>query len=396
MGLSGSYNNSGENRTAPPANRHSTVQTSSSQTIINQGNALFPRIASQTYEQMSYDKRPASFSANLSRDYQTPTKDFNPALFSATPSRDYQTPIKEFNPGSFSDTPSRDYQTPIKEFKIFHFFYNDTQKDLKVYTGTPVELVWRTLFQQLGIPHSPQATLASLIDSISIVDCDDCTVVFSPEHIPHGVKLYVHCTVSCPTPTTMTTTAATTNLKSVTKEQSNSSENSNSEGSKQSESSREVSEDMEFSWDAKWNSLYCGYTLQDNDRTLSSGNTLVSRSSSMPILISNRAFKKGTGVYKWRVVFKEEMKHHAVGLVWEEEISFPRKCASFGNHFPSVPWFYKTSQMGVKNTVIILDTNKSKAIINGKEIEGIPDSVYAAVCFKMPLNMEAQLLFDVE
>jgi len=270
-----------------------------------------------------------------------------------------------------------------KDYKIFHFFYNGTQKDLKVYEGTPIELIWRTLFRQLGISHSAGANLESLIDSISILDSDGCPVVFSPEHIPHDVKLYVQ---NSPTlmPTsgyTKTTMTREPPLKSTSSEKS---------------SSEDVSEDMEFSWDARWNSLYCGYTLQDDDRIIATGNSLVARSSSMPILISNRSFKKGTGVYKWRVIFKEEMKHHGVGLVWEEEISFPRKCASFGNHFPSVPWFYKTAQMGEKNTVIILDTNKSKAIINGKVFEGIPDSVYAAVCFKMPLNMEAQLLFDVE
>jgi len=272
------------------------------------------------------------------------------------------------------------------------------KKDLKVYTGTPVELVWRTLFQQLGIPHSPQATLASLIDTISIVDSDGCSVVFSPEHIPHDVNLYVECYVVSPEKTTPVTTGRLSGTRKSEVKEGNSGEKEKEEpGEKQQvEEESEESEEMEFSWDGKWNSLYCGYNLQDNDRMITMGNSLVARSSSMPILISNRCFKKGTGVYKWRVVFKEEKKDHGVGLIWEEEISFPRKCASFGNHPPSVPWFYKTAQMGEKNTVIILDTNKSKAIINGKVFEGIPDSVYAAVCFKIPLNMEAQLLFDVE
>jgi len=116
----------------------------------------------------------------------------------------------------------------------------------------------------------------------------------------------------------------------------------------------------------------------------------------MPILISNRSFKKGTGVYKWRVVFKAEVPQFCTGIISEEEISFPRKCASFGNHFPSVPWFYKTSPMGEKIVVIILDTNKSQVTINGKVFEDIPDSVYAGISFKMGLPVEAQLLFDVE
>jgi len=274
-------------------------------------------------------------------------------------------------------TPPLSPRDTNREFKIFHFHYNGKQKDLKVYEGTPVELVWRTLFQQLGIPHTTGATLESLIDSISIVDSDGCSLVFSPEHIPHDEKLYVHDCVA------VADTHTKTESSEVTEDSA-------------AESNSEEGDEVEFSWDSKWNSLYCGYSLADDDRTVTIGNSLVARSTSMPILISNRSFKKGTGVYKWRVVFKEDMTHHAAGIVSEEEIIFPRKCASFGNHFPSVPWFHKTSPMGEKSTVIILDTNKSKVTINGKVFEGIPDKVYAGLCFKMSLNMEAQLLFDVE
>jgi hypothetical protein len=279
-----------------------------------------------------------------------------------------------------------------REVKIFHFIYNGIQKDLKVYEGTPADLVWRTLFQQLGLLTAGGTNMEILKDSVSLSDSDGCPVVFSPEHIPHDEKLFVQFH-NLPSnrggnrESTVNNNTERKEKKSVSSEESSQTETSDasSEGS-----------DMEFEWDVKWNSLYCGYNLLDNDRTITTGTSAVSRSSSMPILISNRSFKKGTGVYKWRIVFKEEKTHHAAGIVSEEEISFPRKCASFGNHFPSVPWFFKTSPMGEKETIIILDTNKSKVTINGKVYEGIPDSVYAAVCFKMPISMEARLLFDVE
>jgi len=284
------------------------------------------------------------------------------------------------------------------EVKIFHFIYNGIQKDLKVYEGTPSDLVWRTLFQQLGLLHAGGTNMEVLKDSVSLVDSDGCPVVFSPEHIPHDEKLFVQFhnmpsnrggTRENNNNTVVNETKEKKEKKSVSSEESSETETSEvtTEGS---------AEDLEFEWDVKWNSLYCGYNLQDNDRTITTGTSVISRSTSMPILISNRCFKKGTGVYKWRIVFKEEKTHHAAGIVSEEEISFPRKCASFGNHLPSVPWFYKTSPMGEKDTIIILDTNKSKVTINGKVYEGIPDSVYAAVCFKMPISMEARLLFDIE
>jgi len=166
------------------------------------------------------------------------------------------------------------------------------------------------------------------------------------------------------------------------------------EESNETSSENKSGEDREFGWDQKWNSLYCGYTLIDNKITTGTGP--VAKTSSMPILISNRSFKKGTGVYKWRVTFSDEMSQHCAGIVFAEEISFPRKCSTFGNHFPSVPWFDKTAPMGAKNTVIKLDTNKAKLNINGKIFENLPDTVYAGVCFKMPQGgTEAKLLFDV-
>jgi hypothetical protein len=281
-----------------------------------------------------------------------------------------------------------------REVKIFHFIYNGTQKDLKVYEGTPPDLVWRTLFQQLGLLHAGGTNMEVLKDSVSLVDSDGCPVVFSPEHIPHDEKLFVQ---FHNLPGNKGGAKENNNtVANVKKEQKSVSSDESSQTETSDATSEGSAEDLEFEWDVKWNSLYCGYNLQDSDRTITTGTSAVSRSTSMPILISNRCFKKGTGVYKWRIVFKEEKTHHAAGIVSEEEISFPRKCASFGNHLPSVPWFYKTSPMGEKETIIILDTNKSKVTINGKVFEGIPDSVYAAVCFKMPISMEARLLFDIE
>jgi len=294
------------------------------------------------------------------------------------------------------------YQT--REDKIFHFHYRGIQKDLKVYVGTPVNLIWRTLFQQLGILQPGGTNFEQLLDSVALLDNDGCPVVFSPEHIPHDEKLYVQFTSPRNLPRSPLTHSHN-RIKSKsnsgvssheTSEEEKKASHTDEESNETSSENNILGEDREFCWDAKWNTLYCGYTLSDGDRCIKAGTSQVARSSSMPILISNRSFKKGTGVYKWHVVFNEEAVYHCAGIVSAEEISFPRKCATFGNHFPSVPWFHKTSPMGIKNTTIILDTNRLKVTINGNTFDNLPDVVYAGVCFKMSQGMEAQLFFDVQ
>jgi len=86
------------------------------------------------------------------------------------------------------------------------------------------------------------------------------------------------------------------------------------------------------------------------------------------------------------------MNENGAGILSEEEISFPRKCAAFANHPPSVPWFYKTAIRVTKSVYIILDTNNSQITINDKVIKGLPDVVYAGVCFKMSSQVEATLI----
>jgi len=109
--------------------------------------------------------------------------------------------------------------------------------------------------------------------------------VFSPEHIPHDEKLFVQFQRTRENNTVVNEKNEKKEKKSVSSEESSQTETSDvtSEGS---------AEELEFEWDVKWNSLYCGYNLQDKDRTITTGTLAVSRSTSMPILISNRCFKK--------------------------------------------------------------------------------------------------------
>jgi hypothetical protein len=250
-------------------------------------------------------------------------------------------------------------------YKVLHFVYSGKKFDLKYFPGTPIELIWKTLFKEMGILQR-NVDFESLMNRVSFLDSNGCSVVFSPEHIPDDEMLHVQIDIPVQ--------PVTVHLND-----------------KQYEYCWD-SEDKDFAWNNMWNSLYCGYTLLNDCRTIRSGTSILSRSVSIPILISNRCFHKGTGIYEWSVIFSKETNENGAGILSEEEISFPRKCAAFANHPPSVPWFYKTAVRGTNNVYIILDTNNSQITINGKLIKGIPDVVYAGVCFKMSSQVEATVI----
>jgi len=207
-----------------------------------------------------------------------------------------------------------------------------------------------------------------LLCNVALLDSNGSAVVFSPEHVPENEILYV--TFSVPIlPVTVHLDQCVGETITI--------------------------RDSYFNWDKQWNSTYCGYGLSEENRKLYSKKSPQMRSRSLPIAISNRSFDKGSGIFRWRIIFKEDMIGNRAGIISEDEISFPRKCATFGNYLPSVPWFYRTSENGKSKVLtFLLDMNKLELTVNGKTITDIPERVHAGVCFNTSVKMEALVTFD--
>jgi len=284
----------------------------------------------------------------------------SPASPSLSPSKQLISALKSLSPTKLLSSNSRNY-------KIFHFIYDGNQQRLKVFNGTPVFLIWRALFQQIGVLKEGSLDKEDeLLKKVSLVDSNGCFVVFSPEHVPDNEVFYVKFDGE---------------VKPVMVYM-------------QSEIEKSNGKESTWRWSYEWNRLYCGYSI-DHGCRVQTKKSFMCRSTSLPILISNRNFKKGSGIYKWRITFKEQMNGNHAGIISEDEICFPRKCSTFGTYLPSVPWFYKTSQYGTGPVVLfVLDMNKLQLTINGHLIDDLPETVYAGICFNMSSEMEANLTFD--
>jgi len=148
-----------------------------------------------------------------------------------------------------------------------------------------------------------------------------------------------------------------------------------------------------FGWDSTFNVTNCGYWLS-SDRTVIKAGPQV-QGTSMPVLISDRPFVAGSGVFRWRVKWMKGSTYNCAGIVSEAERQDVTTLRTFGKFFPSVPWLEKTGCIQETEVVVVLDTNARKITVNGKTFENVPKKVYAAICFKMPNEIEARLLFDV-
>jgi len=206
-----------------------------------------------------------------------------------------------------------------------------------------------------------------LLRNVSLLDSNGFAVVFSPEHVPDNEILHV--TFSVPL------LPVTVHLD---------------------QGVGETIRDSYFTWDKEWNTTYCGYGLSEENRKLYSKKSRQIRYRSLPIAISNRSFDKGSGIFRWRIIFREDMIGNRAGIISQDEIAFLRKCATFGNYLPSVPWFYRTSENGTgKVLTFLLDMNKLELTVNGKTITDIPEKVYAGVCFNTSVKMDALITFDL-
>jgi len=203
-----------------------------------------------------------------------------------------------------------------------------------------------------------------LMDNVSIRDSHGSALVFSPDHVPTEEILYVEFLIPLIQPMVILRNGLLPE-----------------------------SRDREFCWNVEWNNLYCGYGLSEGNRKIYAERSTLSRCNSLPVAISNRSFIKGSGAYKWRVIFNEKMMGNKAGIISEDEISFPRKCSTFGNYLPSIPCSYKTSNQDDQVITIILDMDKLELTINEKLIQHIPDKVYAGVCFNNSSKIEAILSF---
>jgi len=260
-------------------------------------------------------------------------------------------------------SPLRYRRAAPSKYKTFHFYFEGISYDIKVYCGTPLHLIWRTLFTKIGLLKRG-LDFDKLMDNVSIRDSHGSALVFSPDHVPTEEILYVEFLIPLIQPMVILRNGLLPE-----------------------------SRDREFCWNVEWNNLYCGYGLSEGNRKIYAERSTLSRCNSLPVAISNRSFIKGSGAYKWRVIFNEKMIGNKAGIISEDEISFPRKCSTFGNYLPSIPWFYKTSNQDDQVITIILDMDKLELTVNEKLIQHIPDKVYAGVCFNNSSKIEAILSF---
>jgi len=260
-------------------------------------------------------------------------------------------------------SPLRYRRAAPSKYKTFRFYFEGISYDMKVYCGTPLNLIWRTLFTKIGLLQKG-LDFEKLVDNVSIRDSLGSALVFSPDHVPTEEILYLEFLIPLIQPDMVIL------RKALIPER-----------------------DREFCWDEEWNSLYCGYGLSEGNRKIYADRSTLSRCTSLPVAISNRSFIKGSGSYKWRVIFNDKMMGNKAGIISEDEISFPRKCSTFGNYLPSIPWFYKTSNQDDQVITIILDMDKLELTVNEKLIQNIPDKVYAGVCFNNSSKLEAILSF---
>jgi len=263
-------------------------------------------------------------------------------------------------------SPLRNRRAAPSKYKTFHFYFEGISYDMKVYCGTPLNLIWRTLFTKIGLIQKG-LDFDKLVDNVSIRDSLGSALVFSPDHIPTEEILYVEFLIPLIQPDMVILPLRNGLLTE--------------------------SKDRAFCWDEEWNNLYCGYGLSEGNRKIYAERSTLSRCTSLPVAISNRSFTKGSGAYKWRVIFNDKMMGNKAGIISEDEISFPRKCSTFGNYLPSIPWFYKTSNQDDQVITIILDMDKLELTVNEKLIQHIPDKVYAGVCFNNSSKIEAILSF---
>ena len=285
--------------------------------------------------------------------------------------------------------------------KTFNFYHQGSMKQqVKVWPNTPVVDVIQTVFTLFHIMPPRDSNNENLIRNMVFLDEDGTPVVFSPNHIPSGRSFHIHfnCKVehslSASTPTTVQHDegggGGGARPPSGGGAPPSAYNNNNSIGQLSQPSTRN------FKWDAEWNRRQCGYELSSDDTIISMSREVPLPGTSMPILISDRCFEAGSGVYSWRVVWGDQYPYHSAGIVSADEIR-NAPLHDFGSNFKAVPWFYKVHDFGPENQKFVLDMNKRTLTANDIVYANIPDKVYAAICFKHNgLNtLEGHLLFDV-
>lgn len=232
-----------------------------------------------------------------------------------------------------------------------HVFYKGTKQTIKFYPSTKKKDILKMIFKLFYLSESHSWT--QLKANYMFQDDDGDVVMFDPASIPDNTRLCL-CFID--------------ELLGLNKD-----------------------DPVPWKWDNKWNNEHCGYKLSFDGRVIECGNT-PENGGSMPILISNRFFTSGK--HEWTVVWRREMTYHAAGLVSHENVNQPRLLKNYGSKFGNAPLFTATGNMGKKQVHIQLDMDKREALINGVKHYGLPEKVYAGICFKMPHQMHATLLFD--
>lgn len=264
--------------------------------------------------------------------------------------------------------------------KSIVFYYQSTAQVVKYYPGTSIPAILGVVLKRFSLADE------CTIDDLEVLDEDGDPVAFDPAALPNGVKLYVQVSkapaaldtppASFPVPVPPGGGAGGCEVEGPVVE-------------------RPLSKPL-FCWDALLNSSI-GYTLSNGDLTLREG----SGAFVMPVLPSTRSFKAGSGSFRWRVVWSQNVTYQGVGLLSNEEKATVTT-VDWGTSFSSMPLFHRTCQTFHFDLETVFELNMDRKELTlrlsggtTKVFADLPDEVWVGVTLKRNgAGARATLYFD--
>lgn len=246
--------------------------------------------------------------------------------------------------------------------KELTFHHGNAQQVLRVYPGTPRDVVLNLALQRLSLSST------TTIDEILLLDEDGTPVAFFPDALPNGCHLYI-----------LLERAVVTG------------------------------ETPKFRWSADVNNHpNISYGLSACGTILFTGRGGNTSSFSMAILASDKFFTSKSGIVKWRYKWDVEGPYRAIGLLDESDYNH-LLMDDYGDGFAAFPLLHRTSDMSFYEMTgeCTLDMTRRTFTVSHdgaqrKVYDNIPDKVWVgvtvkrgnAVPFEVPDKRLLQIFFD--